>query len=59
LSIRYLGKDVRWDPREHTMKLRRPPEVAPGEYPEDDVAFPTVWSRRQGFLQPQGQAALK
>ncbi len=59
LSIRYLGRDVLWDPREHTMKLRRPPEVAPGEYPADDVAFPTVWSRQRGFLRPEGQAAFK
>ncbi len=50
LSIRYLGKNVQWDPRAHTMKLRRDPAVRPGEYPADDVAFPVVWDRQRGHL---------
>ncbi|WP_017523065.1 phytanoyl-CoA dioxygenase family protein [Pusillimonas noertemannii] len=57
LSIRYLGRDVQWDPRPHTMKLRRTPEVAQGEYPADDIAFPVIWDRRDGHLQPDGPAA--
>lgn len=50
LSIRYLGRDVRWDPRPHTMALRRDPGVAPGAYPADDVALPVVWDRERGLL---------
>jgi ectoine hydroxylase-related dioxygenase (phytanoyl-CoA dioxygenase family) len=48
LSIRYLGADVRWDPRPHTMTLRREPRVAPGAFPADDEALPIVW--RDGRL---------
>lgn len=50
LSVRYLGQDVRWDPRPHTMALRRDPGVAPGAFPADDVALPPVWSRPRGLL---------
>lgn len=50
LSIRYLGADVRWDPRPHTMKLRRDPGVPPGDFPADDVALPPVWERERGLL---------
>jgi len=50
LSIRYLGADVQWDPRPHTMTLRSPPAVAPGDYPADDAALPPVWSREHGHV---------
>jgi ectoine hydroxylase-related dioxygenase (phytanoyl-CoA dioxygenase family) len=50
LSIRYLGADVQWDPRPHTMSLRRNPDVAPGEFPADDVALPVVWESGRGLL---------
>jgi ectoine hydroxylase-related dioxygenase (phytanoyl-CoA dioxygenase family) len=50
ISIRYLGRDVRWDPRPHTMKLRAEPGVAPGAYPDDDRALPVVWERSRGHL---------
>ena len=50
LSVRYLGADVRWDPRPHTMALRRDPGVAPGAFPADDVALPVVWERERGLL---------
>jgi ectoine hydroxylase-related dioxygenase (phytanoyl-CoA dioxygenase family) len=50
LSIRYLGRDVRWDPRPHTMKLRGDPGVLPGAFPADDVALPVVWERARGHL---------
>jgi ectoine hydroxylase-related dioxygenase (phytanoyl-CoA dioxygenase family) len=49
LSIRYLGADVRWDPRPHTMSLRRDPGVPPGAFPADDVALPLVWERGRGL----------
>jgi ectoine hydroxylase-related dioxygenase (phytanoyl-CoA dioxygenase family) len=54
LSIRYLGHDVRWDPRPHTMALRRTPAVAPGDFPDDDEALPLVWERRRGLLASAG-----
>jgi len=50
LSIRFLGADVRWDPRPHTMALRRDPGVAPGAFPADDVALPIVWERAGGLV---------
>jgi ectoine hydroxylase-related dioxygenase (phytanoyl-CoA dioxygenase family) len=50
LSIRYLGRDVQWDPRPHTMKLRGDPGVPPGAFPADDVALPVVWERARGHL---------
>lgn len=50
LSIRYLGADVRWDPRPHTMGLRRDPGVPAGAFPADDVALPIVWERARGHL---------
>ncbi len=50
LSIRYLGTDVRWDPRPHTMALRRDPGVPAGAFPADDVALPVVWERARGHL---------
>jgi ectoine hydroxylase-related dioxygenase (phytanoyl-CoA dioxygenase family) len=56
LSIRYLGSDVRWDPRPHTMTLRRDPGVAPGSFPADDVALPLVWDRRRGLLATRSTA---
>lgn len=56
LSVRYLGADVQWDPRPHTMKLRSEPNVVAGQYPGDDQALPPVWNRADGHLakrQPQ------
>jgi len=44
LSIRYLGRDVRWSPRPFVMKLPIEPQVAPGQFPADDLAFPIVGS---------------
>lgn len=43
LSIRYLGRDVAWDPRPHVSNPPTPPRVEPGAYPADDAAFPIVW----------------
>lgn len=45
LSIRYIGNDAQWAPRPKAMTLRRDPNVAPGEYPADDEAFPIAWQR--------------
>ncbi|MEO7243079.1 MAG: phytanoyl-CoA dioxygenase family protein [Variovorax sp.] len=50
ISVRYLGRDVRWDPRPHTMKLRRDPGVAQGDYPADDETLPIVWERDRGHV---------
>jgi ectoine hydroxylase-related dioxygenase (phytanoyl-CoA dioxygenase family) len=49
LSIRFLGQDVRWDPRPHTMTLRHDPGVPPGAFPADDIALPIVWDRATGL----------
>jgi ectoine hydroxylase-related dioxygenase (phytanoyl-CoA dioxygenase family) len=40
LSIRYMGRDVQWDPRPHVMRLAVEPAVPRGAYPADDRAFP-------------------
>ena len=45
LSIRYLGRDVAWDPRPYTTKPPRAPDVPAGAYPGDDAAFPVVWRK--------------
>ncbi len=50
LSIRYLGNDVQWDPRPHTMALRRDPGVPAGAFPADDVALPPIWEQGRGLL---------
>ena len=46
LSIRYLGDDVRWDPREGTDPIVSQDRVgvSPGEAPHNDKWFPRVWS---------------
>jgi ectoine hydroxylase-related dioxygenase (phytanoyl-CoA dioxygenase family) len=45
LSIRFLGRDVQWDPRPYTVKLPQPPAVPAGAYPADDAVFPVIWQR--------------
>jgi ectoine hydroxylase-related dioxygenase (phytanoyl-CoA dioxygenase family) len=46
LSIRYLGDDVRWDPREGTDPIVNQDLVgiSPGEPPRNEEWFPRVWS---------------
>ena len=46
LSIRYIGDDARWDPKEGTDPIVTQDRVgiAPGEPPHDDRWFPLVWS---------------
>lgn len=43
LSIRYIGADAQWAPRDKGMPLPRIPDVAPGAYPADDNVFPIAW----------------
>ena len=45
LSIRFLGDDVKWDPRPYTVKLPKEPAVPAGAYPADDDLFPVIWER--------------
>jgi ectoine hydroxylase-related dioxygenase (phytanoyl-CoA dioxygenase family) len=45
LSIRFLGDDVQWDPREKVVKIPVQPKVKPGEYPADDAIFPVIWQK--------------
>ncbi len=49
VSLRYMGNDVRWDPRKHVMPLPENPAVEPGQYPADDRVFPPIWSRAAGL----------
>ena len=55
LSIRYIGDDARWAPREKSIPLPRMPKVAAGDYPADDEAFPIAWSAAPGI---QNEAAV-
>lgn len=50
LSIRFFGKDARYDPRPHAMVLDRAPRVAAGEYPADDEVYPVIWERERGLV---------
>ena len=45
LSIRFLGDDVQWDPREKVVKIPVQPKVKPGEHPSDDAVFPVIWEK--------------
>jgi len=46
MSIRYIGDDAIWDPRDGTDPIVTPERVGvkPGEAPENDEWFPKVWS---------------
>jgi ectoine hydroxylase-related dioxygenase (phytanoyl-CoA dioxygenase family) len=46
LSIRYVGDDARWDPREGTDPIvtQERVDIEPGDPPHDDRWFPRVWS---------------
>ena len=46
LSIRYVGDDARWDPREGTDPMVNDEMVSfgQGEPPHDDKWFPRVWA---------------
>ncbi len=50
LSVPFLGDDVQWDPRPHTMALLRDPGVARGDFPTDDVALPIAWEEGIGLV---------
>ena len=45
LSVRYLGDDVRWDPRPGTdpMVNEEMVSIKPGDPPHDEQCFPRVW----------------
>lgn len=43
LSVRYIGDDAQWAPREKAMPLPVTPKIEPGSYPADDAAFPVAW----------------
>lgn len=45
LSVRYIGRDARWDPRPATLPVEGDPKLAPGDHPSKapDI-FPVVWS---------------
>lgn len=45
LSVRFLGEDVVWDPRDHVLKTPEPPKLKAGDYPADDAVFPVTWRR--------------
>ena len=47
ISIRYVGDDARWDPRDGTDPIIDQDKVSinPGDPPFDDKWFPEVWSR--------------
>jgi ectoine hydroxylase-related dioxygenase (phytanoyl-CoA dioxygenase family) len=45
LSIRFMGEDVTWAPRDNVIKLAVPPKVAAGDFPADDEVFPVTWRK--------------
>lgn len=47
LSVRYMGDDVQWTPREGANRPPRDPRVSPGDYPDDEAVFPTVWRKTE------------
>ncbi len=50
LSIRFFGRDARYDPRPHAMRLDLTPRVQPGEYPADDEVYPVIWEQGRGLV---------
>ncbi len=45
LSIRFMGEDVAWAPRDNVLKLAVPPKLEPGDFPADDEVFPITWRK--------------
>lgn len=45
VSTRYMGRDVRWDPRPATMAVTGNPQLPAGSHPDDDTCFPIAWRR--------------
>ena len=43
ISTRYMGADVRWDPRPATFAITGDPQLVAGAYPADDRVFPVAW----------------
>jgi len=57
LSIRFFGDDVRYDPKDYTVKLPAEPACAAGAYPADDTLFPVIWDSRDPAA-GAGQSAI-
>ena len=49
ISLRYSGRDARWDPREFVMRIEGEPEkrLKAGDPPILDDVFPVVWERNR------------
>ena len=45
ISTRYMGRDVRWDPRPATMAVTGNPQLLAGSPLLDDTCFPVAWRR--------------
>ena len=45
ISTRYMGSDVRWDPRPATMAVTGNPQLPAGSPLVDDTCFPIAWRR--------------
>src|SRR6185436_19604353 len=43
VSVRYLGRDVVWDPRPGTVTPEGSPELVPGTYPAHERCFPVAY----------------
>lgn len=50
VSVRYIGADAIWDPREHVLQMPVQPALASGTYPSDDEIFPVIWDSDRGLL---------
>lgn len=59
LSIRFFGKDTRYDPRPYAMRLDIEPRVAPGEFPVDDACYPVIWQKARGLLRAGAPAPVR
>ena len=44
ISTRYMGRDVRWDPRPAVVRVAGDPQLKAGQYPDDDRCFPVAWT---------------
>lgn len=45
LSVRYMGGDAVWDPRQYVMIVEVSEHLEAGKFPADDTVFPPAWSR--------------
>jgi hypothetical protein len=49
ISVRYAGRDARWDPRPNVMRVDGEPELKlkPGDPLVLDDVFPVAWERQR------------